>query len=808
MQIDTFKVEKDTGINYFLPILVLVAVAIGCYLPSLASGFMGDDYFAYSYFFKVLHTQPLLLLKNFTGSWMSSELRELYYRPLMIIPHLFDCLTWRLNPIGYHLTNLIIHSVCTVLCFLIARNIFKSLNDGTSSLAAFLAALLFAVHPLHAEVVSWIAGRVDGFCTMLYLSSFYLFLHSRQFDNRYLKIGSYVCAFGSMMCKESGTVLPAVFTFYIFCERFGTERITTTISHALKDTSIYWGSLLLYLALRTYALKTLLGGYSGLTGVLTGQDWLLRITDIRSYEKIFLPIPFEMSEKNQPYLSVASWLNCILAGACLVRLWVSKPNKRFARVLAFLLGWIAIQFAVVCRVWIETPSLAGGRQFYLLSAPYCILVALLLLPLSEKKHQHKILNASAASIMILYCSFFALISFQQNQFWTDAAAYSNTFRDAVINQYNQEPKKSHGLIVNIPVTYRHIGLYPSFEVLRGLFSWPFCNPDLTDHINSLQPYFYNHNLINKSALNTVLQDNNTKVICWNGNKKTTTVLAYLPPEGPNSSNCHLSPVPEAKAGLVYRVIPTGPIKKQNIDCLEITVRCKSKEKQNSNPSVLILSWLDNTNMSNRPQKEVYLWRISRSDGKLVQGTADKEEQLATGLGTLLESDENFHTYRFQLSEISSWALFGNLDSLKLMFADPSLNYDIKWVKLLNLSNEIPTLSLKKPLWIRNQNGSYATKDKLVFQYDATKIKGAQQVIVEISSPDIYWEYFSGMYRQQELSSRKLNTLTLHQLSGEFSIDNKMFPRDADYQIHIAALNASGQVIGYVSDPVIIHVKQQ
>lgn len=797
------SIQKRSYFSQLFLILILIVVAFGCYYPSLTSGFMGDDYFAYSYFFKALHTNPLTLLQNFTGSWMSSELRELHYRPFMVIPHLFDCLAWHLNPFGYHLTNLIIHAVCTALVFLITRAIFKSLHNSTNLLPPFIAALLFAVHPLHAEAVSWIAGRVDSFCTMLYLSSFFLFLRFQQTGSTYLKMISYACALGAMMSKEIGAALPAVLTLYILCENLAAQPILKTARKALKETSIYWILLFFYITVRTCALKTLLGGYAGLTGILTENSWMHRIQDLKSYEKIFLPIPWEMMQQNSFYLVVLSLLSCLIVSVLLIRLWYCKPGLQFARVFCFATAWIAIQFAIVCRVWVETEGLAGGRQFYLLSVPYCILVALLLLPIGEQAKQHKILNIVATSIMTLYCSVFFLITFEQNQFWTDAADYSKVFRNAIISQI---PKKGPFLVLNVPVTHEHMGLYPTFEVLRGLFSWPFCNPDLTDRVNSLQPYFYNSNLINKSALNMVLTDSTTKIICWNGNKKMASPYTSFSSNSPNYIDCHLSLIPHVERALVYHIKPLQPIKKQNIDCLEISIACKPKQRKK--PHVLALSWSDNTCAPQGLDKQVNMWQFADIDGSQKQWVLDKDEHLATCLATLLHAEGDVHTYRFHLSEITSWNLFGKLDSLRLMLTDPSANYNIKSVKLLNLSNEIPRLSLQNSLWARNQNGTYSAKsrNKYVFDYDASKIKGAVKVIVEISPPDFYWEYFTTSYRQKKLADKKLKTLMLNQLHGTFVIDPSIFPRQADYQIHIAALDSSGKILDYVSDPLTIHIK--
>ena len=56
------------------------------------------------------------------------------------------------NPFSYHLTNIIMHALVTILVFLFLNLFFKVE-------ASFLAACLFAVHPIHTEAVTWISGR-------------------------------------------------------------------------------------------------------------------------------------------------------------------------------------------------------------------------------------------------------------------------------------------------------------------------------------------------------------------------------------------------------------------------------------------------------------------------------------------------------------------------------------------------------------------------------------------------------------------------------------------------------------------------
>ncbi|MBI2081799.1 MAG: tetratricopeptide repeat protein [candidate division NC10 bacterium] len=78
-----------------------------------------------------------------------------YFRPLTALSYWLDGLLWQGNPGGFHLTNLLLHAVVSVLVLAVGRRLLPA------GPAPLLGALLFAVHPVHVEPVAWIQGRVD-----------------------------------------------------------------------------------------------------------------------------------------------------------------------------------------------------------------------------------------------------------------------------------------------------------------------------------------------------------------------------------------------------------------------------------------------------------------------------------------------------------------------------------------------------------------------------------------------------------------------------------------------------------------------
>jgi hypothetical protein len=97
--------------------------------------------------------------RAFTRSYFEVEgdlvQQKTYYRPAAIVSFMLDAARAGVDPSAYHLTNIVLHAAVTCLVLLLAQ------TWGAPPLAALLAALVFAVHPVNTQAVGWIAGRND-----------------------------------------------------------------------------------------------------------------------------------------------------------------------------------------------------------------------------------------------------------------------------------------------------------------------------------------------------------------------------------------------------------------------------------------------------------------------------------------------------------------------------------------------------------------------------------------------------------------------------------------------------------------------
>ncbi len=106
------------------------------------------------------------------------------WHPLTWLSHGVDYALWGLNPLGHHLTNILLHAVNTALVVVLALKLLefvreRSTRNGTASflnnrtmlIAAGTTGLLFGIHPVHVESVAWVAERKDLLCALFFLLS-------------------------------------------------------------------------------------------------------------------------------------------------------------------------------------------------------------------------------------------------------------------------------------------------------------------------------------------------------------------------------------------------------------------------------------------------------------------------------------------------------------------------------------------------------------------------------------------------------------------------------------------------------------
>lgn len=161
-----------------LLLAVLVWIVFG---QTLGHGFVNYDDRVY-----VVQNQQIHRGLTFSGIvWAFSHEHAGNWHPLTTISHMLDYQLFNLKAGGHHFTNVLLHAAAVLLLFLVLRR----LTDGPSGSgnfwrSAFVAAL-FAIHPLRAESVAWVAERKDVLSALFFMLT--LWAYTRYARDRSLK---------------------------------------------------------------------------------------------------------------------------------------------------------------------------------------------------------------------------------------------------------------------------------------------------------------------------------------------------------------------------------------------------------------------------------------------------------------------------------------------------------------------------------------------------------------------------------------------------------------------------------------------
>jgi protein O-mannosyl-transferase len=255
----------------------------------------------------------------------ASDLRgsgDSFYRPLFWLSLAIDEKLWGLNPVAFHVMNVLLHWLSGLFLFLLLRRL------GFSSLSSALTSLLWMCLPITSEAVAWISGR--PYCLaacFLLLGTWLAELHLSRPDVKYLA-GYCLAAFGGVFSHEEGALIVAFTLWLTIVKHKGKSRAAMM----LYGVSII--TILLYFRLRHAA------GATGVTATGTMASFGLFFWRYLGWMVLPIHMSMERSTDTPPPgwsgHAFAAWLCLALASAVLIVVHRKTPR------LPIGFGWMAI----------------------------------------------------------------------------------------------------------------------------------------------------------------------------------------------------------------------------------------------------------------------------------------------------------------------------------------------------------------------------------------------------------------------------------------------------------------------------------
>ena len=388
--------------------LLLFALSFALYLKTIGFDFLPSwddgEYVLDNSRVHGLSIENLRLI--FTTAYFSN------YAPLHLLSYAADFSLWGLSPKGFHLTNILLHSVNSALVYILARRLTK---DG---FASFVAAGLFAFHPLNVENAAWVSERKTLLTALFSFASLLAYVSFREQGRTGLYWLSLLLFVLALLSKPLAVALPLALAAY---DVFLRKEL-----RSLKWSVPFFALAIAFalLAFRAHA------GASSIESETLSKDVLFGVV-----YPTMLPVYWE-------YVRLIIWPSG-LSGFYDVKLRFSflEPS-----VLAALFSWAAVFAAVLWKgtgqarfwflwfwVWllpvsniIPLPVYYADRYMYMPAIGFFVLFGLLLSAAATRAGLRLSAAVAAAAIIALGAAAFVRMDIWKNEvvFWEDTVRKS------------------------------------------------------------------------------------------------------------------------------------------------------------------------------------------------------------------------------------------------------------------------------------------------------------------------------------------------------------------------------------------------
>jgi len=405
------------------------------------------------------------------------------YRPLNNVVFWLNYKIGGLNPLPYHLTNLIFQIGVAFLVYLLVLALFAEFVEKKK--IAILSALFFSILPNHSEAVVWIAAICDPLAAFFYLLAFYLYILFRQQDKFLWLIFSVLSFVAALLTKEIAITLPLLILVWELYEALARNKFDW--QNVILKPLGYWLILILYFIIRYLSIGLIFGYYAQekfkIHLGLIFKMFASLIVDLFFYGKMRVVLT--------DYFMANKLFFIFLLILILTLIWLALKSYKLK--IPFLFDAYFILILPVLLLNLNNFTDEGERYNYLPSVVFCILLSLLIWQIKKDKFLR---NLVLAGILIYFASF--LIN--KNENWHLASQIS---QKAILNDFKQAvdlTKQNEKLLF--------VGMPDNFEGV------PVLRNGIKEAINLFYPDFQFESLAPNSYVRLTQKNWDQKILNW------------------------------------------------------------------------------------------------------------------------------------------------------------------------------------------------------------------------------------------------------------------------------------------------------
>ena len=424
----------------WLPIAILITVGSFIYAFNLSNKLFWDD-------------DDWIINNNFvhTISWDNIKfwlthntlagvgLKSNYYRPFLFFTFASNYMVAGVKPLVYHLTSNFIHIANGILVFLLLSRLTTPDVRRTSGvrtfdwLPAFLTALIFTIHPLQTEAITYISGRGDALVAMFMLLGLLFFYKSElkisAIGYRLLAIGSLVLA---LLSRETAIIFPFL-ALALYISFISQKRFIASVKDGLIKTWPYFAIVIVYGILRLTVLNFLDTLNFYVEPNLYSENIHVRfftfLPILWEYLKLLIvPVGLHMERSSVVYTSLLQWpVWPVFLGLIGLLAWLRHLYKKQPTTFKVWFLGLALFFIPLGPVSGITPinALIYEHWLYLPMVGFWLIISFYLVKLFDYFVQNKKVVGRWSLVvgLVAYLSFFGYQAIKRNILWGDQAKF-------------------------------------------------------------------------------------------------------------------------------------------------------------------------------------------------------------------------------------------------------------------------------------------------------------------------------------------------------------------------------------------------
>ena len=345
------------------------------------------------------------------------------YRPLSVATFAIEYELWKLNPALSHFINILLYALlCLVLLKFLEKILFFLGENHNYTTIAFFAALIFAIHPVHTEVVANIKGRDEILAVLFSLLSLLFMMRCLEYSPLINGLISGLMLFMALLSKENAlTVIPISLILILFNLK------------SIKPGKAVWAIALLFVPAFIYLIirQKVVGGFSGNESnelmnnpflyAQAGQKSATIFYTLLLYLKL-LVFPHPLTYDYYPYhIMLHNWNNFWVLLSFVIQILILLTAFIFIKrnkIISFGIFFYLITLLPVSNLLINIGSFMNERFLFLPSIGFSLLAGTLLFKLLFAA-ERKWIPVSVSILLIAILSVFSGITIARNTKWKD-----------------------------------------------------------------------------------------------------------------------------------------------------------------------------------------------------------------------------------------------------------------------------------------------------------------------------------------------------------------------------------------------------